>query len=97
MPDRVIPLISVPPTVRRRSLVEELVGADPSVASSRVNTVLSELSPAERSIVLKDYEAAQGPSAAEQQPFFMARLLDALFDRKSKVGAVAVAATVNGA
>ena len=70
--------------MRRPSLVEELHGKDHHYASTRIHNVLQTLSPVDRHVVMKDFEqSAPAQQAPTEQAFFLARLLDALFDRKT--------------
>jgi hypothetical protein len=67
---------------RRQSLVQEIEGRDPNYANARINDVLNTLPPDDRHVVLTDYNKQS--SQVKDKTFFLANLIDALFDRKQK-------------
>lgn len=67
--------------MRRLSLEEEFQGKDPDYMKDRLQNVLQSLPNGQRTAVLKNYES-HAPLLSTEKTFFMARLLDSLFDRK---------------
>jgi hypothetical protein len=69
--------------MRRKSLADEVQGKDPHYAEARIQSVLNGLQPDERTDFLDDFNKRS--ASQSNKTFFMAQLLDALFDRKEKV------------
>lgn len=69
--------------MRRPSLVDELQGKDPQYVQTRINDVLKTLTASDRDEVLKDYHSEL--ALGKDKSFFLASLIDSLFDRKGKM------------
>jgi hypothetical protein len=84
--DLMIDTSAIHSDMRRKSLTEEIQGKNPHEAQARLETVLNSLPNQDRAEILREFY--KKPVAVKEKQSVMARLLDALFDKKSKTSKV---------